>query len=336
MNNRLTFRQVEYLREIDRQGSIAGACKELRISQSSILAAIRVAEETTGARLFNRRKGHGIELTPAGQKFLVSARRFLAAGSDFFTSLDQFSRSRPATVRLGCFSPLGALLIPPVLKRFVAAHGDCEFILFEGDQIELRNWLATGALDLVVTYDIGEEYGSAITPICKFPAHALVRADDPLTEKGAVSMEELSQRPLILLDLPETRTYLMALFDFVARRPKVGLRTRSYETIRSAVSNGLGVSVLNIRPSLEASPDGPDLKRIPISDKLRQPTLLVADPYGEQKPGYVRAFIHALYRYLADLGPERFSVVLPEFAQDLLYPEPDLRGRNERAASRTS
>lgn len=323
MYMRLTFRQVEYLREIARQGSIAAACKEFSVSQSSILAAIQVAEEATGARLFDRRKGHGIELTPAGQTFLVSARRFLAAGADFFSSLDEVSQTHGITFRVGCFSPLGALLIPPVLKRFVAAHGDCEFVLLEGDQIELRHWLATGTLDLVVTYDIGEEYGSGITPICKFPAHAIVRSDDTLAGQSAVSMHELSQRPLILLDLPETRTYLMALFDFVARRPKIGLRTRSYETVRSAVSNGLGVSVLNMRPGREASPDGPDLQRVPISDKLRQPTLLVADPYGDQKPGYVRAFIHALHRYLAELGPQNFAVVVPEFAQDLIYPKPD-------------
>jgi len=47
-------------------------------------------------------------------------------------------------------------------------------------------------------------------------------------------MEELSHRPLVLLDLPETRTYLMALFDFAAHRPQLGLRARSYETIRRA------------------------------------------------------------------------------------------------------
>lgn len=61
-------------------------------------------------------------------------------------------------------------------------------------------------------------------------------------------MKELSQRPLVLLDLPKTWTYLLALFDFAARRPKLGFRTRSYETVRTAVTNGLGVSVLNIKP----------------------------------------------------------------------------------------
>lgn len=320
----LTLRQVEYVVEVAKHGSISAACSELRISQSSVLAAMEMAEEAAGTRVFDRRKGHGVVVTPAGQKFLVSARRFLSSGADFFASLDELAHSREHAIRVGCFSPLGALLIPPVVKRMAAEFGETEFILYEGDQVELRNWLTAGMLDVVVTYDIGEEYGSGITPICRFPAHALVRYDDALANKDAVSMEELSHRPLVLLDLPETRTYLMALFDFAAHRPKIGLRTRSYETIRSAVSNGLGVSVLNIKPNREASPDGPELRRVPISDALRQPTLLVVDPYGDNKPAYVKGFIRSLHQYISELGPANFAVFKPGQGDDLIYPAPRL------------
>lgn len=137
-------------------------------------------------------------------------------------------------------------------------------------------------------------------------------------------MEELSLRPLVLLDLPETRTYLMALFDFAAHRPRLGLRARSYETIRAAVSNGLGVSVLNFKPNHEASPDGADLRRIPISDALRQPTLLVVDPYGENKPAYVKAFIRNLHGYMEELGPSNFAVFQSGRGADLMFPAPRL------------
>lgn len=320
----LSLRQVGYVVQVAKHGSISAACKELRISQSSILAALEMAEEAAGTRIFDRRKGHGMVVTPAGQKFLVSARRFLSASDDFFASLDELAHSQEHSIRVGCFSPLGPLLIPPVVRRMSPDIGATEVILFEGDQVELRNWLTNGMLDVVVTYDIGEEYGSGITPICRVPAHALVRYDDPLAEQVSVSMEELSQRPLVLLDLPETRTYLMALFDFAAKRPKLGLRTRAYETVRTAVSNGLGVSVLNIKPNREASPDGPELRRIPISDDLRQPTLQIVDPYGDSKPAYIKAFINNLYQYLAELGPENFAVCGPDVGATLIYPPPRL------------
>ena len=286
------------------------------------LAAIRIAEEDIGTTIFARRAGHGIAITPAGQRFLVSARRFLAAGAEFERNMTEFSEHQTPILRVGCFSPFGALLIPPVLRRFIEVNGECEIVLLEGNQIELRNWLANGSVDLVVMYDIALDQPSAATPICKFPAHALLRRDDPAAEQSEISMEELAKRPLILLDLPETSTYLLALFDFVANRPKIGLRTRSHETIRSAVSNGFGASVLNIRPGREASPDGVDLRRVPISDPLRQPTLMVFDPYGDQKPQYVRSFILILHQYLEDLGSENFAVAKKEYSGDLLSPKP--------------
>ncbi|MFK0334757.1 LysR substrate-binding domain-containing protein [Rhizobium sp. NPDC090275] len=319
---RITIKQIEYVVEVAKHGSIATACKQLLISQSSVLAAIEAAEEAAGVRVFDRRKGHGVAITPAGQKFLVAARRFLSAGTDFYGSLDEINSAGKHTIRIGCFSPLGALIIPPVIKRMTAEFGEVEFILYEGDQVELRNWLASGMLDVVVTYDIGEEYGSGITKICKVPTHALVRRDDILAQKGMVTIEELSQRPLVLLDLPETRTYLMAVFDLASRRPKLGLRTRSYETIRSAVTNGLGISILNIRPNSESSPDGAELCRIPIADKLRPPTLIVVDPYGENKPAYIKTLIRILHHYILDLGPEKFAVVPPDNSEELIFPAP--------------
>jgi DNA-binding transcriptional LysR family regulator len=319
---RLTHRQLDYIREVAAKGSISEACKTFRISSSSILAAISAAEDEIGTRIFTRRAGHGVEVTPAGQRFLVSVRRFLAAGLEFERSTREFSDRPAPELRLGCFSPLGALLIPPVIRRYIDANGSCDIVLQEGDQTELRGCLATGELDLVLTYDIGEEFTGAITPVCRFPAHALLRRDDPLAQQDTVSMVDLAERPLILLDLPETRTYLLTLFDFAARRPKVALRTRSYETVRAAVVNGLGVSVLNMRPHQLASPDHEALIRVPISDPLRQPTLIAIDPYGDQKPAYVQSFIAMLFAHLQDLGPENFAVTTPEMATNLMIKPP--------------
>lgn len=315
---RLTHRQLDYIREVAAKGSISEACKTFRISSSSVLAAIDAAEAEIGTRIFTRRAGHGVEVTPAGQRFLVSVRRFLAAGLEFERATREFADRPTPVLRLGCFSPLGALLIPPVIRRYIDAYGDCDIILQEGDQTELRGWLATGELDLVLTYDIGEDFSGAVTPVCRFPAHALMRRDNPLARQDSVAMQELAEHPLILLDLPETRTYLLSLFDFAARRPKVALRTRSYETVRAAVVNGLGVSVLNMRPHQLASPDHESLVRLPISDPLRQPTLIVIDPYGDQKPAYVQSFIAMLFAHLQDLGPQNFAVATPSIAASLM------------------
>ncbi|ATF19756.1 transcriptional regulator, LysR family [Phaeobacter gallaeciensis] len=318
---RLTYKQVTYIREIARQGSITTACKVLNISQSSLLAAVEAAEQGTKTRLFHKRRGRGVAITPAGQAFLTSAQKFLAAGAEFEKTIDEFSQVAPQTLRLGCFSPFGALLLPPLIKRYSEQYGSSQILLREGDQRQLRGWLASGDLDLIVTYDIGDDFTGEVTPICKFPAHALLNVEDEHAGNETISMAELAEKPLILLDLPETREYLLALFDLTARRPSIALRTHSYETVRSCVASGLGASLLNICPS-ETSPDTENVVRVPISDPLIQPTLVVANPYGPLKPDYVRDFIGIVYEFFLELGPENFAVVVPEFGKNMVYPDP--------------
>lgn len=127
--------------------------------------------------------------------------------------------------------------------------------------------------------------------------------------------------------MPETCTYLLTLFDFAARRPKVALRTRSYETIRAPMVNGLGVSVLNMRLHQLARTDHETLIRLPISGPLRQPTLIVIDPYGDHKPAYVQSFIAMLFAHLQELGPNNFAVTLPAMAHGLIFKPPSQYAR---------
>ncbi|TIU09256.1 MAG: LysR family transcriptional regulator, partial [Mesorhizobium sp.] len=116
----------------------------------------------------------------------------------------------------------------------------------------------------------------------------------------------------VLLDLPHTATYLLTLFDVLAKRPEVRFRTRSYETVRSAVASGFGMAILNMRPIGRATADGDEIVRKPIFDELPPPTLIVADMYGSAKPLFVRVFIEIFHRFFDTVGPSGFSVTTPE------------------------
>lgn len=302
-----TMRQIHYVLEVARLGSVSEASKHLSISQSSILAAIELAEWEFKAQIFNRQRPRGVIVTTAGERYLSAARNLIASELEFDQTLDQMIHGAPKKLRLGCFEPFGALFMPSVIRQYTEKSGPCEIMLHEGDHTQLREWLATGVVEMIVTYDMGADFGYDITPICKVPAHALLRTDDELSKQESVSISELSQKPLILLDLPETRTYLLTLFDIVATRPTISFRARSYDTIKGAVSAGFGVSVLNMRPFEKSCKDPEGLIRLPISDPLNHPTLIVADIYGNKKPSYIVKLIDTIDHYFKEIGPERYS-----------------------------
>jgi DNA-binding transcriptional LysR family regulator len=314
----ISNRQLRYVCEVAHLGSIQAASTALHISQSSILAAITIAEDALGAKIFDRRPSRGVRITPAGERFVIAARALLAASIEFEREIGGLAKGAPQTLRIACFEPFGSLFIAAVLRRFVDAYGPVEVLLFEGDQVQLREWLANGVVDLIVTYDIGPSFGDdRVTRICRVPAHALLPVDDPLAGRESISIGELALRPLVLLDLPQTSTYITTLFDVLATRPRVGFRTRSYETVRSAVAAGFGVAILQMRPSGHSAADGVGLVRRPLADVFPAPALIVADIYGAHKPAFVRALIDIVRTFFHELGPGGFAVASPEVAEAL-------------------
>jgi DNA-binding transcriptional LysR family regulator len=316
----LTIRQLRYVCEVARLGSVQSASKELHISQSSILAAITLAEGEMGARIFERRPARGVQITPAGERFVTAARMMLSAATEFSRSIGDLTDRVPRVLRIGCFEPFGALFMPEMLRKYVDSVGDVEIDLLEGDQVQLQAWLAAGLIDFAILYDIGAIHTGSITRICKVPAHAVLHLDDPLAEKEAVWLSEIATRPFILLDMPQTATYLLTLFDILAKRPDVRFHTRSYETVRSAVASGFGMSILNMRPIGRATADGQAIVRRPILDELPPPSVIILDLYGNAKPLFVRLFIEIFRRFFREVGPAGFSVTVREREGSLLWP----------------
>jgi DNA-binding transcriptional LysR family regulator len=316
----LSLRQLRYVCEVSRLGSVQAASKALNISQSSILAAIALAEGEIGSRIFQRRPGRGVQMTRSGERFVSAARVMLAAGMEFDRAIGDLSDRVPKVLRIGCFEPFGALFMPELLRSYVDQFGDVEIDLLEGDQVQLQDWLNEGLIDLAVLYDIGPINTGTMTKICKVPAHALVSADDPLAARDAVWLTEIATRPFVLLDMPQTATYLLTLFDILAKRPEVRFRTRSYETVRSAVASGFGMSVLNMRPIGRATTDGSGIVRLPILDELPPPSVTILDLYGDAKPLFVRLFIEVAREFFRDVGPSRFSVSTKAREPSLLWP----------------
>ena len=315
---KLSLRQIRYVCEVARLGSIKATCSSLHISQSSILAAISLAEDELNATIFDRRPARGVQMTPAGERFILAARVLMEANREFGRMVNGLSTGAPQTLRVGCFHPFGSLFLAELLKQYSDAEGLLGIQLLEGDQNQLHDWLNNGSVDVAITYNIGTNFGGdAHTAICKVPPHAILSANNPLAQQAQISIADLAKYPLVLLDLPQTSTYLMTLFEVLADRPTISLSTRSYETVRSAVAAGFGVSILNMLPMGNAMADTPQLVRRPLSDSFPAPHLVVADIYGASKPQFVKTLIQMVRQYFLTLGPTGFALTTPERSKGL-------------------
>lgn len=287
-----SLKHLRYICAVHDFGSFAKAALHLNISQSSVLAAVDSAEQLMGVRIFARHKGRGVHPTAQGERFVAAARRLLNAEQDFLRET-RAQEVQAAGLRIGLFEPFGSIMMVDVLERLQAEIGPIPVELLESDQPSLKRALNRGEVDLVIVYDLGPDFTGTVEHIGRASPHAMVPLDHPLATREHVSIAELAQYPIALLNLPLTVTYLMTLFEGATFRPQIRFKSRSYETLIRGVAKGFGVAVLNFWPrhplALEQG-----TKRLPITDPLPAPNIITVDHYGTTRPAAVQTLIEIL------------------------------------------
>ncbi|WP_241482239.1 LysR family transcriptional regulator [Leisingera sp. ANG-Vp] len=257
----MNFRQVEVLLAVADTGSTAAASRALNTSQPSVSLAITRCEEVFGQKLFLRIPGRGMELTPFGRHKVAQLRelekqaRWVLSGGD----------GTPEFLNLGVFSTLGPRYAPRLVRRFLDDRPDAEVRILEGDLQTLFDWLSEGRIDMALLYDFGIPSDFVITPLMAAVPYALLPQEHHLAQQPSVNAEDLAQEPVILMNLPHSRSYFLSLLQNAKGSVQVAHETRSIEMLRSMVANGFGVGLLATDLPDAHCYDGSPLTRVPLS-----------------------------------------------------------------------
>jgi DNA-binding transcriptional LysR family regulator len=246
-------------------GTMSGAADRLGLSQPGVSMAIRQLERTLGVQLIVRRPARSLLLTAAGQAFVPDARELLTRAQEVAESAASAGGAIAGRLTVGCFRTEAPFLLPGLLETFARRHPEVELDFVEGSTTELADALRAGRCEVALAYHVGLDADLEWTLLYEQAPHALVAADDPLARLGSVSIAELAQRDMVLLDLPPTTSYLAAVFAAAGSEPKVRFRTTSYELVRSLVGRGLGYTLLINRPVGDMSYEGRPLAAVPIA-----------------------------------------------------------------------
>ncbi|MEI8056377.1 MAG: LysR substrate-binding domain-containing protein [Actinomycetes bacterium] len=171
-------------------------------------------------------------------------------------------------VSFGCFSTLAPYLVPRMLALHTTAHPEVDVRVLEGDQSQLVHHLAVGEADFLLTYVDDLPDTLDIEVIADVPPYVLLPALHPLAHQATVSLRDLVDEPMILLDVPPSRTYFPSLFAHLGLTPQIAYRSRSFEMVRSMVGNGMGFTILGTKPASSTTYDGRAVITRPLSDDL--------------------------------------------------------------------
>ena len=285
-----TLKQLRYVEAAGRLGSITKAATELSISQSSITAAIDAVEGGLGYDLFIRTPARGILPTPQGAEALTMIRVFIQQSRHFEAEMIAVAGGLSGSVRVACYATAAPAVLPPILSGVSGNFPDMSFSILEGSIERVMEYLDKGEADLAFSYSAYIEPRHAFEPLFDAPPFAIVPRKDPLAGRPIVSLADIAERPLIMLDLPGARDYFAGLFSSAGLTPRIAHSTRSSEILRALVGIGFGVSLLNIRPLGYHETDS-DYAIVPIKDAIPPPTFGIVTIKGLEQPKVVKAFV---------------------------------------------
>lgn len=262
----LSLAQLVYFERCAELSSMTEAAASLHVAQSAISTSIANLEQRLGTPLFIRRRAKGLELTAAGELFLVRTRRILADLDDAVTAVDPTNLRGP--LRVGVFPTLAPFYVPEIAQQLSRTHPDITPEFVERSAGDLEADLTARSIEVALTYDLGLGPDIHRERLCQVPLYAAVGPDHALAARSHVSLAELAGEPMVLLDLPHSRDYFTDVFAGLGFAPTVRHRFTSFEAVRAMVARGQGFTLLNQRPVHDLTYDGGRLVAIDLDDDV--------------------------------------------------------------------
>lgn len=297
---RFTLRHLEYFVAAGETGSVTLASERINISQPSISTAISHLETELGVQLFVRHHAQGLSLTPAGHRLLREAKGLLDQAHNLYTVASETTKEIRGELTVGCMLTLAPMIIPELCHSFMASFPRANLRQHEGHQEELIESLRRAKLDVALLYDLQVPKDINLEPLVDLPAHVLVSEIHPLAKRTTVSLRELEAEPLILLDLPLSREYFLAMFERDGLQPRIAARSAYPDVIRTMVANGYGYTLVNVRPRSELALDGRRVVRLRLAGGHRPMKIGIATLDGVQKSRLLQAFETHCRTYISE------------------------------------
>lgn len=297
---RYTLRQLECFVAVAERGSIAAAATSLHLSASAVAGAVNELERIFGAQLTVRRKAHGVAMTPSGSYVLDHARGLLHAAEDLSLHAADAGGELRGTLMLGCYMTLAPTVLARLIDEYSRRYPLVELDFFDGSQQEVQERLVSGRIDLAIAYDMSLPAGLERLRLYDARPSVVLSAGHPLAARPAISLAEVADEPMILLDVNPSRENTMMMYSAAGVTPRIRFRTSDYEVTRSLVARGMGYAILVQSPAGSQSYEGRELVVKPIHPAPRRVDVSLVWPEAVQPSQCARAMVELAAGLYAD------------------------------------
>lgn len=231
---------IRYFLAVVDQGNFSRAAEACNVAQPTLSIGIAKLERTLGQQMFVR-SNQRVELTDAGARFLVHARRIEQEFNTVLQSMTEAADRPP--FRLGVLGSVPGSRIAAAVAQ--ARPGDSHrFELLFGNERELSAHLDKRRIDCALTLVDRGAARFAERPVVR-EGYALALPDrHPLAGQEEITPEGLANEVMIVRRHCEALSETSRFFTERGVRPHFALRSTNDERVLQMVASGLGVTVM--------------------------------------------------------------------------------------------
>jgi len=149
------FHEIRYVYEVYRERSFSRAAQKLYISQPSLSAMVKRAEQRIGSPIFDRSTSP-IGLTQVGLEYIRATEQMMEIEDGFRQYLSDAGQCLTGSLAIGGTTLFTSYILPPLISAFSALYPAVEIRVHEAHTVLIEKELADGTLDLIAenyTYD---------------------------------------------------------------------------------------------------------------------------------------------------------------------------------------
>ena len=260
------FQGREYVYAVYREKSFSRAAQKLFISQPSLSAAVKRAEDRIGYPVFDR-STKPLKLTECGEKYIAAVEKMLAAEQEFYHYINDLGELKTGNLTLGGSSLFSSWILPQIMGRFSRKYPMVKISLVEESTSRLEELLQNGGVDLMMD---NCDLDSTVFDSCVYqkehlllavpgafavngklqeyavPAREIRRGKLSESEIPPVPLEYFRDEPFALLKPDnDTRKRAMNLCRLHGFEPRMIFELDQQQTAYHVTCSGLGVSFVS-------------------------------------------------------------------------------------------
>lgn len=243
----LNLNKLEIFAAVVRAGSFSAAAEQLLLTQPAVSQHVQDLERGLGTRLFVRGR-RGVTLTAAGERLAEYTRAIFQLVAEAQNAVTDVAHLAAGRIRIGATPGISVYLLPEPIQEFHSRYPKLHASVQTGITAQIVDDLRLGKLDLgLIEGELDEPLHPSISvqALQSVEQWAAVGPKHPWWGRAAAEIGELGEQTLILRQRSsQTRIWLDGVLQQHGLRPAIGAEFDNVESIKRAVINGTGVTLL--------------------------------------------------------------------------------------------